>query len=318
MTYEEFLELFKAKAQSELSYTPDEIEFFPEGYTSDDPQILSWIMDTNRRYAGQESPWLVKDFMTLTKNDINTTGKIVQRLAIREIYEDAEKNGFDSAFSEIRKTHENINDVKIDTVELSKRSTGTYGDIIGQLIIRPLNYPRNIQELQGHVYRRIGDLVLALYQFVGSSEHSVMSSKIRRDELERWGVSQEQAMHDALENTMKLFPACVYNYKKGQEVDFLAEDFAREDITEDGKMILLSTFRVTNGATALFYPGVVSKMKGIMGGAFTAVFANVNDVLIFDKRSGYADKYLKNAKYLNPDLLSVRTYICDEKGIIPE
>ena len=83
-------------------------------------------------------------------------------------------------------------------------------------------------------------------------------------------------------------------------------------------MYVLATFKVTNGTAALFYPGVVEKMIQVMGGSFIAVFANINDVLIFDRKEGWADKYLRNAKYTNPDLLSARKYICDERGIRPE
>ena len=316
MTYQEFIERFKEWAHNELSYDPALMEFYSEGYTSEDPKVLEWIIEANKKFFGQDSPWLMQDFL-LMKVKGDDGADIVQRIAIRKVYEDAEKDGFESAVEEIRSAYKNIEQAQLNDV-INKRSSGSYEAIREQLILRPLNYGGNIQELHECVYNRIGDVALVLYQLIGNAEASLMSSKIKRDELERWGVKREKVMQDALENTAKIFPASTYNYTESKEVNFLTDNFTRKDISEDGRLIVLSTFKVTNGTAALFYPGVVEKMIQVMGGSFIAVFANINDVLIFDRKEGWADKYLRNAKYTNPDLLSARKYICDERGIRPE
>ncbi|MGN1458546.1 MAG: DUF5688 family protein [Acutalibacteraceae bacterium] len=141
------------------------------------------------------------------------------------------------------------------------------------MILRPLNYRLHMGELKGCVYKKIGDFVLALYQFVGKSGNVLTSSKIKKDELKKWGKEDkvEEVMQDALKNTARLFPACVYSKRRKENIDFLQEDCSKNDISAMDNAILLSTFEVTNGAMALFYPGVAEKMSSIMGGAFTAV-----------------------------------------------
>ena len=319
MTYEDFIELFKSRAASDLSYDPALMEFYPEGYTSEDPKVLEWIIDTNKRYTGEESPYLKKDFLILNEAAENGV-TVAQRVAIHDVYLDAEKRGFDAAFEEVRKNRETIKSTQIQD-SINKRSKASYEGIREHLIIRPLNYSLHIDELRGTVYRRTGDIALVLYQLIGEAQQSLISSKISRGELKRWGMDGQADMviDEALANTARLFPASTYNYRTNEEIDILAADFTREDIALEGKTIVLSTFKVTNGAAALFYPGVVAKMMKVMGGAFWAVFMNINDVMIFSRGDRRADNCTRAAKTGGgqAEMLSSRIYLCSEQGVNP-
>ena len=318
MTYDEFLELFKQKAESELSYDPALMEFFPEGYTSDDPKVLEWIIDANKRFTGEESPWLKKDFMLLKDKGENEAA-IIQRVAIHDVYLDAEKNGFDAAFETVRKSREEIMRAKIDRDVLNKRGSGSYDEIREELIIRPLNYALHMDDLRGRVYRRIGDIALTLYQLINNAEHDLITSKIAREEVKRWGMDTDKVIDDALANSARIFPASTYNYRTGKEVDVMTSEFTKKDISLGGSMIMLTTFKTTNGAAALFYPGVAEKMMQVMGGAFWAVFMNVNDIMIFDIGDPMARMSADIARDGGGqgEMLSNRIYLCSEKGIAP-
>ncbi len=325
LTYEEFIEAFKARAASELSYDPALMKFYPQGYTSDDPKIFEWIYDTNKKFSDDESsPWLMKDILVLTRKD-KSGAELSQRIAIRDVYDDAQKEGFDSVFEEVRKSQPSP--AVIDMERINKRSSAGYDDMKAQLIIRPLNYGLHMSELRGCVYERVGDFALVLYQLLGDAENSIASSKIMREELERWGMSdrKDEVMRDALANTARLYPACVFDNRGAEtpddekESDFLTGEFERKDITIDGKYIFLSTFRVTNGAVSLFYPGVIDKMMSITGGPFWAVFMNINDVLIFETGDKSAEDYARVARVGGgrAEMLSVRVYRCDKNGVSP-
>ena len=140
--------------------------------------------------------------------------------------------------------------------------------------------------------------------------------------MKKWGISEEQAIQDALENTARLFPACVYDQRTQKEENLLEKDFEKKDITMHavhGDHILVSTFKPINGAVALFYPGVQEKLLQIMGGPFQAVFMNTNDVMIFDKNDNKAYHFAENAKKSGPmgEMLSEKLYLCDGKSITP-
>ena len=319
MTYEDFIELFKSRAASDLSYDPELMEFYREGYTSEDPKVLEWIIDTNKRYTGEGATWLKKDFLVMNEAAGNGT-TVAQRVAIHDLYLDAEKRGFDAAFEEVRKNRDTIKNSKIQDA-VNMRGKASYEGIREHLIIRPLNYSLHIDELRGTVYRRIGDVVLVLYQLIGEAGQSLISSKISRDELKRWGMDgqADSVIDEALANTARLFPASTYNHRTNEEIDLLAAEFSREDIALEGKTIVISTFKVTNGAAALFYPGVVAKMMKVMGGAFWAVFMNINDIMIFSCGDRRADNCTRAAKTGGgqAEMLSSRIYLCSEKGVTP-
>ena len=322
MTYQEFIEQVKEKAHSELSYELDLMEFLPEGYTSDDQKELEEIRFANKRFVGVEADCLLTDFLLLKKKDEKSGVTHIQRLAIRKMYEGMKEEGFDAVFDEVRKSLEDIEKTGVQEAISRRSAAAVYDDIREQLILRPLNYKLHIHELKNCAYRKIGDFVLVLYQLLGNADFALATSKIRRDELERWGMGDrmEEVMRDALENTARLFPPSVYNKTLQKEVNFLTEDFTKEDIVyENSNMILLSTKTTTNGAVALFYPGVIEKMMGIMGGSFTAVFMNINDVMILSRNDPRAAPCVEQAKHSSQmgEMLSGRIYLCNEKGVNP-
>ena len=70
MTYEDFLDMLKEKANEELGFELDKMTFYPKGYTSMDPQTREWINDCNRRFSGDKSGTLsdgilMEDFLSM-------------------------------------------------------------------------------------------------------------------------------------------------------------------------------------------------------------------------------------------------------------
>ena len=331
MTYQEFVDELKLRVQKELAGSFDSVDFYPEGYTSNDPEMLEFILLCNSQFGDrQDSPWLNTDMLVLSKgikraieNDADADTDIVQRqrIALKDLYKDVEEHGFDAVFEELRKLTKNFIGIG-DSEAINTRLTSDYDKIRPQLIIRPLNYGLHMQDLQGCVYKKVGDFVLALYQLVGDVSEYVASSKIKRDEVKAWNVDDATVIQNALENTKRLFPACVHAKDTEEKIDFFTGNFTRDDITEvmyGDKSILLSTFRITNGAVSLFYPGVVEKMMKIMDGSFLAAFMNINDVMIFEKNSHLARKYADSARKSSEmgEMLSGRLYLCDRDGIRP-
>lgn len=320
MKYEEFVEKVKEKAHEEMGYPLGKMTFYPEGFTSEDPIMIEWIRDSNRRYMGKADTTLLTDYLVLEEEEPGI-GSFQHRIAIRKLYEDALEKGFEAAFRDIGQLQKNIDKTKVDRNRLDVRSSYDYELIREQLIVRPLNYSLHIRDLNGCVYWKISDFVLALYQVLGDENNSLVTSKIRRDEIEKWGMKgqEEKIIQDALTNTARLYPPCVYDQRTGCEEDFLKKEFSRKDITFQfcANKIMLSTFKTTNGAVALFYPGVIEKMMKIMGGSFLAVFMNINDVLIFDKDDQMAYHFTQIAKEAGPigEMLSGKMYLCNENGV---
>ena len=321
MTYEKFIERYKARVHEELGCDLDRMKFYPAGYTTGDPVMLEWIRDTNLRYTGEGNSRLLTDILAIEVPESGTVG-IQYSIAIRHIYNDGQKNGFEAIYEAIRNMRKDAGDVSVDEDRINARASGSYERIRDQLILRPLNYGLHIRDLRGCVYRKVNDFVLCLYQVLADTGQTLMTSKIKRNELEEWGVEEDVVMHHALENTARLYPPCVYDQRTRKEENFLEKEFTREDImfqAPHGKLLTLSTFETNNGAVSLFYPGVIEKMLRIMGGPFQAVFMNTNDVLIFDKHDHAAYSFAKTAQGSTGlgEMLSGKIYMCDGKHMIP-
>ena len=323
MSYEEFLEKLKQTVHEKLGCAMEDMHFYPKGYTSDDPDMLKWISDCNLRFAGEMYSRLLTDIMTIEvvgQDDL----KSIQRVATYKVYENALQSGFDAAFEDIAEKYRISKNAHVDKERLEARVSDDYEKIRDQLILRPLNYGLHIQDLHGYVYKKIGDFVLCLYQGMQETERDLLTSKIRRSELKKWGMQgrENEVIKNALDNTARLYPACVYDQRTNKEENFLEGEFTRDDISMkvmNGSVVMLSTERKNNGAAALFYPGVIDKMMKIMGGPFQAVFMNTTDVMIFDSTDRRAISFAEVAKKPGEfgEMLSGKIYLCDGKDMIP-
>ncbi|MBR1685534.1 MAG: hypothetical protein IJ708_10410 [Clostridia bacterium] len=321
MTYEDFLDMLKEKANEELGFELDKMTFYPKGYTSMDPQTREWINDCNRRFSGDKSGTLsdgilMEDFLSMETPLGGISAE--HRIATAKMYEDALAHGFDHAFRNISELQKNLQAADVKQEQLYQRNSGNYEKIRPHLIIRPLNFQLHQQELKGCVYRAVGDFVLCLYHLISDENQMLITSKIKREEIREWGMENREAkiIDDAIENTARIYPACVYDSRKGKEADFLSGEFTEKDITIMGQL-LLSTFKTTNGAAAIFYPGVMQKMRKIIGGDFQVVFMNINDVMIFRKGNKMANYFAQSAKTSGKlgEMLSEKVYMCDGESL---
>ena len=161
MTYQEFVDELKLRVQKELASSFDSVDFYPEGYTSNDPEMLEFILLCNSQFGDrQDSPWLNTDMLVLSKGTKKSIEKDAeegteagtevvqrQRIALKDLYKDVEEHGFDAVFEELRKLTKNFVGIG-DSEAINTRLTSDYSRIRDQLIIRPLNYSLHIQYIK--------------------------------------------------------------------------------------------------------------------------------------------------------------------------
>lgn len=315
MSYEEFFESFSKNAAEFMNCSPGQIEFYREGYTSEDPQKLDWIRQQNYRLFNKEQDTLMTDIIVLYRTpDLDLEHS--DSMSVKMLYDDLQRKPDDTPVHIKAKT--NLTDE--DLMKHFKRYSGGYPEIRSQLVIRLLNYKKRYRELQGSVYMRVEDIALALYQIVNDTDGLLLTSPIKHEDLERWGLAdqKDQVIYDALVNTAGLYPACVYSREEGDTVDLMESDITDlDEIRAPGNLIMLTTFKTTNGATALFYPGVVEKFLKLFGKPFLVVFMNVNDIMLFEQDDPLAWQYAKTAteSSIMGEMLSGKCYICDQNGI---
>lgn len=165
-----------------------------------------------------------------------------------------------------------------------------YEKIKDYLFIRLLNIEKNQTELQDCIYRTIGDIALVLYASMGELDGSSASVKIKRHMLDSWKRDSQEVFDAALLNTYFISPPRIYCWERLIfNPDYAGENFMNlmcdYKIKKDALGNCLSTTIRTNGAVAIFLPGVAERIGQLMGCGFYMVFTSIHEVMIHSERN---------------------------------
>lgn len=166
-------------------------------------------------------------------------------------------------------------------------------------IVRLVNLNKNIANLGDYVYKAIGDIALVVYLLVAEESNHIVTTKLPKRFLKDWNKNEDDIFEEALNNTYKLTPPRihVHNLFDLLDINFMSsllddgEDFMSPSYT--GELIkdfgenMLTTTKKTNGAVAVFLPGVAKRLAEILGTDFYIVFISVNEAMI------HADTYIE-------------------------
>lgn len=206
---------------------------------------------------------------------------------VRPLYERYKKEGWQSVLPEIvmklRKSPCRSSFLPFDE--------NSYENSAEKLMIRPLNYPGNREELENCISWRFGDIALALYGVIYDMDPDFMTMKITRGMLEKWNVSGTEALTNALLNTYVKMPPRLYegtdfyNRRDTKTGVFMKEEGAFFEIDAGDCEKGLRGYRLTtnkwlNGAVALFYPGVKERLAELFQGDYYVGFTSIHEAVI--------------------------------------
>ena len=159
-----------------------------------------------------------------------------------------------------------------------------------RLFIRLLNADKYAEDLKDAVYKTLGDIALVLYMKVTEYQGCVTSTKIRQGMLEQWKKDSDEVFKEALLNTYFISPPRIYCWEKLlYNLDYEGENFMNllfdMSLKKDAIGNCLSTSVRTNGAVAVFLPGVAQRLGKLIGGSFYMVFTSIHEVMIHSEDS---------------------------------
>lgn len=300
---EEFLKGLKQNKKWNLK--EDKVIYYKDGFTpqEDDKDGLDMVRDTNIRYHKTESDTLIGSFVViLAGDDEDKEYQNVCRFEVSYLYETYQKQGWDSVW--------NIVDRHLQTIRRLRSSDvfsvlDNYEAMKEHLIIRPINFNDHRFELKDHLYRRVGDIALVLYMIIcDNQEMGLNTSKVPKPAYDKWGIDYDQLFEEALMNTYVLAPPRMYMepmdarnppYSKGA---FMALGSSMKKI-RPLQVPTITTTKQTNGAIAMFYPGVKEKIAEMAGGNFYAAFTSIHDVRIHCDKSISPREILDTLKSVN-------------------
>lgn len=173
-----------------------------------------------------------------------------------------------------------------------------YDTAKSRLFVRLINYDRNADILRDVVHKTLGNIVFTVYAIVDENEFGIVSTKVLKSMVKKWRKTETDIFNEAIKNTYYLTPPRIYKWE-GVLCDesYAGESFMNdEDICDLDKSFsgnTLSTTRKTNGAIAVFLPGVAEKISELLDSDFYMVFTSIHEVMIHSTGSGVDPKDLK-------------------------
>lgn len=173
-----------------------------------------------------------------------------------------------------------------------------YDTAKSRLFVRLLNYDRNADVLKNVVYKTLGDIALTVCAIVDDNREDLISTKILKSMVEKWRKTETDIFNEAIKNTYCATPPRIYKWE-GVLCDesYAGDSFMNdEDVCDLDKSFngdILSTTRKTNGAIAVFLPGVAEKISEMLNSDFYMVFTSIHEVMIHSTGSGVDPKNLK-------------------------
>lgn len=265
MNYEMFVEELKNKISAAINVPIENMEFVKDG----------------NKYAPTGDRLLIK----LAKHE---DAWEMCGVHVKELFEEFSKGtSFDSI---VDSSVEDIKQMQKQSLYKEAKKIWDYETAKDSLFIRLLNYDDNSEELKDAIYKRIGDIAQVLYMKVSERDGNVMSTKILKSVLEKWQansdlLSEDYIFEEALKNTERMSPPRIYRWEQMIfDPEYEGEEFmspgTESAISKDFIGNCLSIPEKTNGAVAIFYPGVAERFADVLDSDLYLVFTSIHEVMV--------------------------------------
>ena len=263
--YESFVETFRQKLIDATGYGEDRIFY----------------------KSREEYPPTSGDRLFVKQFEANGVTEVCA-LYVGDLYEEYRRGlGMDMIVKDVVKRLQGIS--RTDIIEKAK-IISDYDKIKNYLFIRLINKNKYEADLRDSVYRTIGDIAMVLYVRMGEIEGYTSSMKVKQHMLEKWDMDRDEVFEAALLNTYFISPTRIYCWEKmlfdthyeGENFMNLLSDYP---IRRGAVGNCLSTVKRTNGAVAVFLPGVASRLADLMQGNLYLVFTSIHEVMIHNEKT---------------------------------
>ena len=187
---------------------------------------------------------------------------------------------------------------------------GDYESVRNGLFIKAVNAERNAEILEKAPHTRIGDIALTYWAEISQGRDYVESAIIRADKFPKLGL--EQLHRDALANSARLFPPVLmpmwdmYMKLKDSMEEFLEESLesidgiSMEEMEEfwrgESRSFILTNQMGLNGASCLWYPGMMEEIYQKIGGEYFVLPSSVHELILLPKDEHRAEELYEMIK----------------------
>lgn len=166
-----------------------------------------------------------------------------------------------------------------------------YDQVKDHLFIRVSGAENNEELINKAPHKMVDDLVITCHIAVDQGPNGMASTVVNNDLMEHYGITEETLFKDAMESAPEVMPLKIdsmYNIIAGMMPDIMADDML-PDAPAPGMsdMMIVTNQAMVNGASALFYPGVMDEVADKIGGDFVMLPSSINEVIILPDTGDY-------------------------------
>lgn len=165
-----------------------------------------------------------------------------------------------------------------------------YDQAKDHLFIRVSNAEKNEELISNAPHKIVDDLVITCHVAVEATDHGLASTIVNNDLLEHYGVSEKQLFEDAMITAPEVMPVKIdtmLNVISGMMPEAVSDDMMMDDSFPGASMMIVSNTTMVNGASALFYPGVMDEIADKIGGDYVVLPSSTNELIVVPDQGDY-------------------------------
>ena len=187
---------------------------------------------------------------------------------------------------------------------LDEDKVSDYEYIKKNLFYRIVNYEKNKELLKYTPHERFLDLAVT-YRWAAYRNHDGMASAlVRNKELLMWGITKDQMMKDARENTEKIFPPVMRKIQSVLPVHIIEEEIP---------LFVMSNGDYRNGASVILYKDILRELADCMEHNLYILPSSIHEVIIL-----LDDEYAKDPEELARMVRETNRIVVDREEILSD
>ena len=191
-----------------------------------------------------------------------------------------------------------------------------YDTISDQIVFKLIHLRENLPMLQHVPFIRYQDLVIVFFILIDVDSYGSGTIQITNDMKNAWGVTANDIYKTALQNTPRLLPA-VFKPMCSLVSEMLGTTCSSEDF-EDNHMYILTNHLKQFGASAILYPGLLSKISDSLGEDFYLIPSSIHEFIILPISYSPTSKELNEmVKEINETELPDDEFLSDHIYLFP-
>ena len=201
--------------------------------------------------------------------------------------------------------------------EMDHEWLSDYSKVREKLFVRLCNAEQNGEVLQAAPHRLFADLALPCHVIMDTHSGSFGSILLTHELTRDHDISEDELFRDALESSSRLMPAELMPlgsllYELSERSPQAGSEAGGKDTRHDSPFYVLTNPLRINGASALFYPGIMAMLSEELSCSYYILPSSVNELLILP------DNGIPDLEWLENMVCDVNRMYVDKKDFLSD